>query len=175
MPVLLCNVLPNVTDTSHGAWRRLVSVNFPTLFTADKITKPCEKVCDPDIDTKLKQCADAFLTYLLTQSHELRTKKSTLTIPTSVTQTTSAYQVESDFYKDYFNERIVKTDLVSDRLQWTDVWVDFYHWFRRSHGIEHQPKKVEVRKRFESELFKQKLNKGEWIGFLMPSHCTAGR
>ena len=58
MPVLLCNVLPNVTDMSHGAWRRLVSINFPTLFTADKITKPCEKVCDPDIDTNTYPAAD---------------------------------------------------------------------------------------------------------------------
>ena len=53
--------------------------------------------------------------------------------------------------------------------------MDFYHWFQCSHRIEHQPKKVEVRKCFKSELFKQKLNKGEWIGFLMPSHCTVGQ
>ena len=91
-----------VTGTLHGVWHHLVCVNFPKLFTADKITKPCEEVYGPDINTKLKQCADVFLTYLLTQSHELCTKKMTLTIPMSVTQVMSVYQVESDFYKDYF-------------------------------------------------------------------------
>ena len=148
-----------------------MSINFPTLFTSEKITKPCERTLDPDIDTKMPLWVDSFLTYLLRKAHEYTTKKKqALHIPTQVTMTTSAYQEESDFYQNYYNERIVKTGCSADRLEWTHVWIDFHHWFRRSHGLDHQPKKVEVRKRFESDMFQQKLSKGVWVGILMPSH-----
>ena len=172
MPVLLCNVLPNVTDTSHGAWRRLVSINFPTLFTSERITKPNEKALDPNIDQKIEKWADGLLTYMLTNGYR-KANGQPLIIPKSVEKSTRKYRAESDFYQDYYNERIVRTDCPSDRIVWTDMWVDFYHWFRRSHGWEHLPKKVEVRKRFESEIFQKKLVKMEWVGFIMPGKCSA--
>ena len=129
MLVLLCNVLPSVTDTSHGAWRRLVSINFPTLFTADTITKKCEMPLDPDIDIKLRRCADSFLMYLLNQLHIAFKSKNVLHVPDSITKLTSVYQTESDFYMDYFNESIAK-GVGTDCLEWTNVWTNFYHWFR---------------------------------------------
>ena len=172
LPVLCCNVLPNVTDTSHGAWRRLVSVQFPTLFKETPV-HPNERPLDDRLDQKIQRWGDALLTYMLTGGYQ-RAETHGLHIPTSVTLTTSEYRTESDFYHDYFNERIVKTTVSTDRVTWVNMWVDFYHWFRRSHGHEHLPKKVEARKRFESEHFKQKLKTGEWTGFLLPSHCSAG-
>ena len=60
--MLLCNVLPNVTDTSHGAWRRLVSVQFPTLFKEQPDPKkPNERPVDFAIDGKIEAWADVFL------------------------------------------------------------------------------------------------------------------
>jgi P4 family phage/plasmid primase-like protien len=172
-PVLLCNVLPNVTDTSHGAWRRLVSVEFPTLFV-ETPTQPNEKRLDALLDTKLERWADVFLTWLLTSGYQ-KAKADGMSIPDSVTLSTSTYARESDFYTDFFNEKMVRTNLPCDRVTWTQVWTHFYYWFKHSHGLEHLPKKVECRKRFESEHFKQKLVKGEWCGFLLPTVCSAGR
>jgi phage/plasmid-associated DNA primase len=172
-PVLLCNVLPNVTDTSHGAWRRLVSVSFPTLLVEEPKNTHERKV-DVTLDSKLETWANVFMTYLLTTGYETA-RADGMKIPKSVCLTTSDYKNESDFYADYYNERIVHTGMICDKITWTAVWWDFYHWFGRSHGYGHIPKKVECRKRFEQDYFKQKLVKGEWCGFLLPTVCTAGK
>ena len=84
-PVLLCNVLPNVTDTSHGAWRRLVSVQFPTLFKEQPDPKkPNERPVDFAIDGKIEAWADVFLTHMLTRGYEVA-KETGLNVPPSVT------------------------------------------------------------------------------------------
>ena len=96
-PVLLCNVLPNVTDTSHGAWRRLVSVQFPTLFKEQPDPKkPNERPVDFAIDGKIEAWADVFLTHMLTRGYEVA-KETGLNVPPSVTLTTDDYRTESDF------------------------------------------------------------------------------
>ena len=172
-PVLLCNVLPNVTDTSHGAWRRLVSVQFPTLFKEQPDPKkPNERPVDFAIDGKIESWADVFLTYMLTRGYEAA-KQTGLNVPESVVLTTDDYRTESDFYSDYFKERLVLTTVESDTLTWTHLWNDFYHWFRKGHGQEHIPKKVECRKRFE-EMIGRKLKHGEWTGVMIPYHCSRG-
>ena len=95
MPVLLCNVLPNVTDTSHGAWRRLVSINFPTLFTSETITQPNEKRLDPNIDQKIEKWADGLLTYMLTNGYR-KANGQPLNIPKSVETSTSTARHRDD-------------------------------------------------------------------------------
>ena len=171
-PVLLCNVLPNVTDTSHGAWRRLVSVQFPTLFKEQPDPKkPNERPVDFAIDGKIEAWADVFLTHMLTRGYEVA-KETGLNVPASVTLTTDDYRTESDFFTDYFKERVVQTNCEADILVWTHLWNDFYHWFRKGHGWEHIPKKVECRKRFE-EMIGRKLKQGAWTGVMIPFHCTS--
>ena len=79
--MLLCNVLPNVTDTSHGAWRRLVSVQFPTLFKEQPDPKkPNERPVDFAIDGKIEAWADVFLTHMLTRGYEVA-KETGLNVP----------------------------------------------------------------------------------------------
>ena len=166
-PMLLCNVLPNVTDTSHGAWRRLVSVHFPTTFT-DRVLNPHEKQLDPSIDTKIQGWADAFLTYMLTDGFPFYTGRG-LAIPSSIQTSTEEYRAECDFYTEFFREKIVASPQVAtDRVSWAHVWSTFYLWFKDSIGLEHLPKKVEVRKMLEKEHFKKKLQNGYWQGFICP-------
>ena len=159
--MLLCNVLPNVTDTSHGAWRRLVSVQFSTLFKEQPDPKkPNERPVDFAIDGKIEAWADVFLTHMLTRGYEVA-KETGLNVPPSVTLTTDDYRTESDFFTDYFKERVVQTNCEAGILVWTHLWNDFYHWFRKGHGWEHIPQKVECRKRFE-EMIGRKLKQGAW-------------
>ena len=162
-PVLLCNVLPNVTDTSHGAWRRLVSVNFPTTFT-DNPRKENERPLDPNIDRQIAQWADAMMTYMLTDGYTFY-KDRGLTIPKAVAETTNEYREECDFYTEFFREKIVKSQVPTDRCTWPHVWMVFVTWFKDSVGAEHLPKKVEVRKMLEKHHFCAKLKSGSWSGF----------
>jgi putative DNA primase/helicase len=168
-PVLLCNVLPNVTDTSHGAWRRLVAINFPTTFTDHPSPGiPHEKPLDTSIDLKIEKWADAFLTYLLTDGFPFY-KGRGLTIPREVINTTKEYKEECDFYTEFFREKIVTSNVPTDRVSWPHVYSSFYSWFRDSVGLDHLPKKVEIRKTLERDHFKRKLKNGHWTGFTCPT------
>ena len=109
VPILLCNVLPAVTDTSHGAWRRLVSVTFPTLFV-EHPKLPNEVKMDSYVDESIKAWADAFATMIATYKVE----GSTLSIPKDISLNTQEYQTESDFYSEYIHERIIHTGQVRE-------------------------------------------------------------
>lgn len=147
VPILLCNVLPAVTDTSHGAWRRLVSVTFPTLFV-EHPRLPNEAKLDPYVDESIRAWADAFATMIVTRTFN----GSNLSIPKDCLMTTEAYRTESDFYSEYIHERIIHTGHDYDDVKWTDLWSDFYAWFVLSYGRSHIPKKAEAKKKFEETL-----------------------
>jgi phage/plasmid-associated DNA primase len=176
LPILLCNVLPDITDNSDGTWRRLVSMPFPTSFKEHPNPSiQHEKRLDPDLDTKIERWADAFLTHMLTTEYQVHSEGS-LVIPLSVQAHTANYMAESDFYREYFTERVTHTSCFTNTLSWTQVWTDFFHWYKRAHGWEYMPKKIEARKRFEGPgLFGKKLYKGEWSGFQLPMHQFSGQ
>jgi P4 family phage/plasmid primase-like protien len=165
-PILMCNVLPNVTDTSHGAWRRLIAVDFPTLFT-NTPTERHHKKLDLTIDSKIESWADAFMTYMLVTYKQYAGRG--LVIPSSVTNTTEEYHSESDFYTEFVNEKMVKTDLYNDFVNWSDLWNTFYAWFKVAYGVQHLPKKSEARKKFQTIL-----NGGlKFHGWLIPQPCSS--
>jgi P4 family phage/plasmid primase-like protien len=147
VPILLCNVLPAVTDTSHGAWRRLVSVTFPTLFVENP-KLPNEVKLDPYVEESIRVWADAFATMIVTYPVE----GNAVRIPKECLMTTQEYQTESDFYSEYVHERIIKTGHDYDDVKWTDLWADFYAWFVLSYGRSHIPKKAEAKKKFQETL-----------------------
>jgi phage/plasmid-associated DNA primase len=161
VPILLCNVLPSVTDTSHGAWRRLVSVTFPTLFVESPI-RPNEKRLDPHVDETLEAMADLFSTLLAT-GHYIT--GDSVSIPKECLMTTDAYKTESDFYAEYIHERIIHTGHDYDECKWTDIWCDFYAWFVLSYGRSHIPKKAEAKKKFTESLNPRKS--GRFVGYLI--------
>ena len=63
LPILLCNVLPSVTDTSHGAWRRIITIDFKTTFTENP-KLPNEKPLNIHIHSDMECWADVFATYM---------------------------------------------------------------------------------------------------------------
>jgi phage/plasmid-associated DNA primase len=163
VPILLCNVLPAVTDTSHGAWRRLVSVTFPTLFV-EHPKLPNEVKLDPYVEESIRVWADAFATMIVTYKVE----GQHLNIPKDCLMTTQEYQTESDFYSEYIHERIIHTGHDYDDVKWTDLWSDFYAWFVLSYGRSHIPKKAEAKKKFQ-ETLNPNPKKGEhkFVGYLI--------
>jgi P4 family phage/plasmid primase-like protien len=165
VPILLCNVLPSVTDTSHGAWRRLVSVTFPTLFVENP-TKPHEARMDPYVEESIRIWADLFSTMLATYNQD--GDGANLSIPKDCLLTTQEYQSESDFYSEYIHERIIHTGHDYDEVKWTDLWTDFYAWFVLSYGKSHIPKKAEAKKKFQETLNPNpKKGSHKFVGYLI--------
>ena len=163
VPILLCNVLPAVTDTSHGAWRRLVSVTFPTLFVENP-KLPNEVKLDPYVEESIRVWADAFATMIVTYPVE----GNAVRIPKECLMTTQEYQTESDFYSEYVHERIIKTGHDYDDVKWTDLWADFYAWFVLSYGRSHIPKKAEAKKKFQETLNPNpKKGSSKFTGYLI--------
>lgn len=163
VPILLCNVLPAVTDTSHGAWRRLVSVTFPTLFV-EHPKLPNEVKLDPYVEESIRVWADAFATMIVTYKVE----GQHLNIPKDCLMTTQEYQTESDFYSEYIHERIIHTGHDYDDVKWTDLWSDFYAWFVLSYGRSHIPKKAEAKKKFQETLNPNpKKGAHKFVGYLI--------
>ena len=163
VPILLCNVLPAVTDTSHGAWRRLVSVTFPTLFV-EHPKLPHEVKLDPYVEESIKAWADAFATMIVTY----KVNGDGLSIPKDCLMTTQEYRTESDFYSEYIHERIIHTGHDYDDVKWTDLWSDFYAWFVLSYGKSHIPKKAEAKKKFQETLNPNpKKGSHKFVGYLI--------
>ena len=164
VPILLCNVLPSVTDTSHGAWRRLVSVTFPTLFV-EHPKLPNERRLDPHVDECIAAYADLFSTLLAVGAFLPDGGVNQISIPKECLMTTDAYKTESDFYAEYIHERIIRTGHDYDECKWTDIWCDFYAWFVLSYGRSHIPKKAEAKKKFTEALNPKKS--GKFAGYLI--------
>ena len=163
VPILLCNVLPAVTDTSHGAWRRLVSVTFPTLFV-EHPKLPNEVKLDPYVEESIRAWADAFATMIVTY----KVDGDGLSIPKDCLMTTQEYRTESDFYSEYIHERIIHTGHDYDDVKWTDLWSDFYAWFVLSYGKSHIPKKAEAKKKFQETLNPNpKKGSHKFVGYLI--------
>ena len=81
-------------------------------------------------------------------------------------QSTTKYQQDSDFYQEFAEEKLSK-GVPTDVAKWADVWMSFVSWFKACHGAEHLPKKLEARGKFETDVFRAKLEKGTWKGWLL--------
>ena len=178
LPICCCNETPNVNDQSEGVWRRLVEVPFNRHFVKNPNPEnPNEKEMDGALDVKLRTWKEVFLTDMLRWAHECRVNPERMAephMPNSIRVATDRYRSENDYYSEFFNEKIVKTGMATDSLQWTDVWDTFRSWMGRSYGWDNLPKRLEARKKLEGgKCFNQKLYKGTWAGFLLPRQCTS--
>jgi P4 family phage/plasmid primase-like protien len=161
LPILLCNVLPSVTDTSHGAWRRIITIDFKTTFTENP-KLPNEKFLNPHIHSDMENWADVFATYMCVGMGERWRDSPTLIIPKECAIFNKQYQEDSDFYAEYYSEKVSNTSVETDIIEWSHMWTDFYRWFCVSYGKEHVPKKSEAKKKFQSDIFKRRLKHGKW-------------
>ena len=86
--------------------------------------------------------------------------------PKSIQDATDRYRSESDFYAEFFNEKVVKTGLGLDSVSWAVVCDTFRKWMGQSYGWDNLPKKLKARETFETDkCFGKKLYKGEWSEF----------
>ena len=180
LPILCCNEAPNITDQSEGMWRRIKKVPFRRHFVErPDPMKPHQRKVDYDLHKKFPRWAPVLLTHLLNLAHAIKNSTVSVEIPPAVAEETAMYREDSDLYTAFVAERIRKTSVPTDVIQWNKngdsrgVWNEFTaHVYDTFKHKDNMPNKVTARKRFE-EVLGQKLIHLQWKGFVMPTQCKS--
>jgi putative DNA primase/helicase len=112
------NYRPNVNETDHGTWRRLVLVEFPYRFVAKdgELRHDDDRRGDEGLRQRLRQDdgsrGEAVLAWLIegaakSYSEDGRTQQMP-SLPAEVAETTKAWRAESDVVYQYLTEELVK-------------------------------------------------------------------
>jgi P4 family phage/plasmid primase-like protien len=162
---LTCNQLPTVPSNDDGTWRRLRLIKFDSKFT-DKPTKSNEFKIDTKLKQKIEQWGPAFISYLL---HIFNTQYKGMTYleePDEVMASTNEYKMENDFYTEYINDRIVKTDNIKNTISIESIFEDFKNWYKKyTNDIKTFPKKIDIIKNITKILGEPNKKRFEKITF----------
>ena len=110
------NHKPEISDMSHGMWRRVMLIGFEVTIT--------ESNCDPDLLGKLKGEGSGILNWALTGLRAWR--GSGMQTPKAVQDATSAYRDDQDVLGEWLSERChVGATLTAIK---TKVYLDYHHW-----------------------------------------------
>jgi P4 family phage/plasmid primase-like protien len=136
--ILTCNHLPTIPSTDGGTWRRLRVVDFPSKFV-DNPVNPGEFKKE-NVDIKLNTWRSTFMSLLL-ELHKTY-KVYGLCEPDVVTQYTKEYQKNSDFFMEFVDEFIIKTDDKKDIVQLTPIMNVFRDWYKEMYSDKPPGRKV---------------------------------
>ncbi len=85
----------------------------------------------------------AFIWYLINIYYPIYRKKG-LTEPKKVTQYTDKYRKASDVYMEYLEENVIITKKKSDKIQISELYTFFRHWYGESYAKSGCPSKKEL-------------------------------
>lgn len=157
---LTANTMPEIKDTTDGAFRRIRIIDFNSKFKDNP-----EKANEFQIDNKLKQkiplWGSAFISYLIhiytTEYKELSGIKD----PVEVITSTNAYRMQNDTYADYIFSAIEKTTEFKDGLTLTQLLNKFKSWVNDNCPGFKYPKTLEFKLSIEKVLG-QVIEKGKY-------------
>ena len=116
--LLVCNEIPDVSESTLAFWRRFRVTHFPTEFV-DHPTAPHQRKIDYHLTEKLEAAAPYFIGILI---HYLKLYKAEgLVTPVAVISATNKYKDSVDKVKEFVEERLTR-DVDDERiLEWTEV------------------------------------------------------
>jgi P4 family phage/plasmid primase-like protien len=127
-PYILCNYLPNVDDNSYGVWRRLRNIIFPSLFVDNpNPRKKNQYKLNDTIEDSFNSWKQSFLNILI-RYYRLYKKEGLLDIP-EIMESTDKYKKDSDFFQDFTDEYIEKTNFATDYIEWNTLKRTFEKWY----------------------------------------------
>jgi putative DNA primase/helicase len=92
--VMVGNHMPEVHDTSHGMWRRMLLIHFNQVIP--------DHAQDPNLQDKLKKEGTGILNWALAGLRDYR--KNGLCIPAVISAATDAYRSDQDIIGDWIND-----------------------------------------------------------------------
>lgn len=157
--VLTCNDLPQIPASDRGTWRRIRVVEFISKFTDNPDpNQPYEFPIDTELSDKLREWPEAFM-YILLQKYK-EYKKLGIKEPASVLKNTEDYQTESDYFKQFCNEKLVEIENYDGSgLELQEIVHVYNDWIKQAYGIfNKQANRTEIRKNLEKRYGKSDNN-----------------
>ena len=164
--VLTCNDLPKVSANDRGTWRRISVVEFISKFVDEPDpNEPYEFKIDDTLEEKLKLWPEAFM-YLLIEYYK-KFKKNGIKEPSDVKRNTEDYQVESDMFVGFINERLIEVDNSdSNGIKLDDIYFVYGDWHKQAYGQNSKcPTRKELRENLIRKYGKKSTNSTNmWMG-----------
>ncbi len=153
--IVCCNVLPHISSTDQGTWRRIRVTPFESEFVDHTPKKQNQFKKNKLLMDKMKQWAPAFMYLLLSKYYPIYYKNREIGIfePPKVISQTDDYKQEADIYLRFFEEMIEITDDETISMNMTDVYSQFKNWLK-----ENQSKTTNIPDRMH--MTKYLINRG---------------
>lgn len=147
------NVEPIIESDDNGTWRRILKVDFPTVFRSNP-KKPNEVKGDPDIREKIKNWYPAHAWLLLNKYYPIYKKNGGLEklIPDSVRLSTDKYKNDSNIYMEFMNDSIKIDD--NSKIEKSLLWHEFKEWYIACYNSKNQSSNKKLMAFFEKNGYK---------------------
>ena len=135
---LAMNKAPNITDTSHGMWRRIMVIDFPRVITEEEM--------DRDLETKLAQELSGIFNWAIEGYRRLEKRSFRFLEPNSVMFSKQNYREEMDSVRAFVKVCLIKSNDDIDRVKFGEVH-QAYLSFCQNEGKKDMEKKNDFKKR----------------------------
>ena len=101
------NKAPNITDPSHGMWRRIMVIDFPKIITEEEM--------DRELEMKLAQELSGIFNWAIEGYRRLKERSFRFLEPQSVSFSKKSYREETDSVRAFVNTFLVKSNDDNDQ------------------------------------------------------------
>jgi P4 family phage/plasmid primase-like protien len=151
------NIEPPIESDDNGTWRRILKIDFPTIFKSHP-KKSNERKGDPDIREKLKGWNQAHNWILLKKYYPIYKKNKGIEalIPESVKLSIDKYKNDSNIFMEFFNQNIIIDD--NAKLEKHMIWELFKGWHLTNYNLKSSTSNKKLISFFEKNGYK--IDKG---------------
>ena len=144
---------PTIESDDNGTWRRILKIDFGTVFTKNP-KKPNEVKGDANIREKIKNWYQAHSWLLLTKYYKIYKDNGGLDklIPESVQLSTNKFKNDSNIFLEFLEEVIIKDD--TSKLEKSQAWNSFKTWYIECYNSKSNSSQKKLIKSFETNGFK---------------------
>ena len=142
---LAMNEAPEIKDTSHGMWRRIMVIDFPRLISEDEM--------DRGLEEKLTSELSGIFNWALDGYKRLKDRGFRFQEPQSLKVSKQSYREETDTIRGFVKALLQKTNDDDDRLKFGDVY-QMYESFCQNEGKKDPERKTDFKKRLIQLGFK---------------------
>jgi P4 family phage/plasmid primase-like protien len=141
-PIMVCNDLPRLSETTQAMIRRLVCIHFPSAFV-ETPTQPHERKIDYHLDEKLRAAAPYFIGMLI--HYWRRYKSEGLAQPDEVTKVTKRYLKDNDIVAQFVEDCLERHLIDGEPSKYhvivaSDLPGRFQRWYRENVSSKGPPK-----------------------------------
>lgn len=139
--IIQTNNYINFPDNDHDITKKIRNITFPYSFRKEdeiNVNDPMQKPCDEGLKELIKQKKYilAFLSILIDEYNDLRSKNFKLDTPIEFTEMKNDYMAENDPVQDFIDNYLIKTKSEKDFIKSSDMYEYFKkQMMEKSNGI----------------------------------------